>query len=193
MEHWYNFLPLVILMGATILLLVEERWQRLLIAFSALYFGEFLLLIQYLPFGMALAKLITGVVAAVILYISRSEISLESLETNRSTIVFKSVSLLFFWVVSFITAGGLVSLIPLNYETICAAMMVIFSGLLVLGMNNHPMKVTMGILILYAGFDLVYGAVESSILVNGLLAVTTLLIALVGVYISTAHVEEVDS
>lgn len=193
MEHWYNFLPLVILMGATILLLVEERWQRLLIAFSALYFGEFLLLIQYLPFGMALAKLITGVVAAVILYISRSEISLESLETNRSTIVFKSVSLLFFWVVSFITAGGLVSLIPLNYETICAAVMVIFSGLLVLGMNNHPMKVTMGILILYAGFDLVYGAVESSILVNGLLAVTTLLIALVGVYISTAHVEEVDS
>lgn len=193
MEHWYNILPLLLLMAATLLLLVEKNWQRIMIGFAGLYFAEFLLLIQYVAFSMALAKMITGIMAAVILYISRRDIPLEQLESDRPSLIFKVASLLFFWVVSFITAGGLISLMALNYETICAAMLVIFTGLLVLGMNNHPMKVTIGILIFYSGFGLLYGAVESSILVNGLLAVATLLIALVGVYISASRTDEVES
>lgn len=190
MQHWYNILPLIFLMASTYVLMTDNRWTRILAGFIGLYFGIFLLQIQYVPFGLAMAKLITGVMAAVILYVSRNEIKLDGQDKNPSIRIFKLTVLLFFWVVSFITAGGMTTLVPLNYETICGAVIIITAALIQLGMNNQPIKITFGILYLYAGFDLVYGSVESSILVNGLLAFTTLLVAFVGMYITTSQNEE---
>jgi len=72
------------------------------------------------------------------------------------------------------------------------ALIAIISGLMVLGTSRNALKVTMGILVLYAGFDILYTPLESSILINGLLALIIMLIALVGVYISTRHESEYE-
>lgn len=192
MQYWYNVIPLLIIMVSLFFLFTETHWQRVLAGFVGMYFGVFLLLIQTAPFSMALAKMITGFAAAAVLFISLKSIDLDGVEAIRPTRMFKIASMVFFWVVSFIIAGQLTSLIPVSYETICGALLIIMTSLLQLGMSNQPVKVSFGLLILYAGFDLIYGSVESSILVNGLLAITTLLIAFVSVYIVTSQ-HEVDS
>ena len=63
------------------------------------------------------------------------------------------------------------------------ALILIGMGLLHLGLSVHPMRVTLGLLITLAGFEVLYASLENSILVSGLLAVITLGLALTGSYL----------
>jgi hypothetical protein len=92
----------------------------------------------------------------------------------------------------FFIASSVIKFFPLNYETVAAALMAVSGGLLVLGISRNALRVTMGILVLYAGFDILYAPLESSILIHALLTLITMLIALVGVYISTRHESEYE-
>jgi hypothetical protein len=56
-------------------------------------------------------------------------------------------------------------------------------GLLQLGMTTHPLRVVLGLLTLLSGFEILYAAVEVSVLVTGLLALINLGMALVGSYL----------
>jgi hypothetical protein len=56
-------------------------------------------------------------------------------------------------------------------------------GLLHLGLTVHPLRITLGLLITLAGFEILYASLENSILVTGLLAVITLGLALTGSYL----------
>jgi hypothetical protein len=64
-------------------------------------------------------------------------------------------------------------------------------GLLHLGMTTRPFRVIIGLLTVLAGFEILYAAVESSVLVAGLLAAINLGLALLGSYfLSIAAPEE---
>jgi hypothetical protein len=56
-------------------------------------------------------------------------------------------------------------------------------GLLQLGLRSGFFRAALGLLTLFAGFEILYAAVESSTLVAGLLAVVNLGIALVASYL----------
>jgi hypothetical membrane protein len=62
-------------------------------------------------------------------------------------------------------------------------MLLVGMGLIHLGMTTRPLRVLLGLLTTLSGFELVYAAVENSVLVAGLLAVVTLGLALVGAYL----------
>jgi uncharacterized membrane protein HdeD (DUF308 family) len=72
-------------------------------------------------------------------------------------------------------------------EVTFAAMAIFTGGLLQLGMKGKPLSVIFGILTVLAGFELLYASVETSVLINGLLAAINLLIALVGSVIAEAN------
>jgi hypothetical protein len=61
-------------------------------------------------------------------------------------------------------------------------LLLISLGLLHLGITSDPFQVIIGLLTVLAGFEVLYAAVESSVLVTALLAVVNLGLALAGSY-----------
>jgi hypothetical protein len=69
---------------------------------------------------------------------------------------------------------------------IAGGLLLISTGLIHLGLTADILRVTIGLLTLIAGFEIIYAAVENSILVAGLLALTNLGLGLVGSYLLLA-------
>jgi hypothetical protein len=67
-----------------------------------------------------------------------------------------------------------------------ASLTLISMGLLNLGITSQPLPVSLGLLMILAGFEILYAAVEGSVLVAGLLAAVSLGLALTGAYLLTA-------
>ena len=66
-------------------------------------------------------------------------------------------------------------------------------GLLHLGVTDRILQVTIGLMTVLAGFEILYAAVESSTLVTALLAVINLGLALTGSYLMVAdNAEETE-
>jgi hypothetical protein len=61
--------------------------------------------------------------------------------------------------------------------------MLVGMGLLHLGMTQNPLRVVVGLLTVIAGFEVIYAAIETSVLVAGLLGVVNLGLALTGAYV----------
>ena len=59
-------------------------------------------------------------------------------------------------------------------------------GLLHLGLTAEALRVTLGLLTVMAGFELLYATVETSILLAGLLSIVNLGLALAGAYLMTS-------
>jgi hypothetical protein len=68
-------------------------------------------------------------------------------------------------------------------EVILGSLILIGNGLLQIGLTNRPFKVTLGLLTLLTGFEILYASLEVSALVAGLLAGVNLGIALVGAFL----------
>ena len=62
-------------------------------------------------------------------------------------------------------------------------MLLIGMGLLNVGLSSQTLTSILGLLSIFAGFEILYAAVEASTLVAGLLATINLGIALVGAYL----------
>jgi hypothetical protein len=87
------------------------------------------------------------------------------------------------WVLVFTLAPQVVALVPLPSSLVMGAILLIGMGLVQLGMTTRPLRVLVGLLTVLSGFELLYAAVERSVLVAGLLALVTLGLALVGAYL----------
>jgi hypothetical protein len=62
-----------------------------------------------------------------------------------------------------------------------------------LGLTTSPLRVILGLLTVLGGFEVIYAALEGSILVAGLLAAITLGLAMIGAYlISVSSLEEAE-
>ncbi len=192
MEHIFNLIPLILLISGGAVILTFEDLRLDLAGLGAVYLASFLLIVQSASPSLAITKLVTGLMAAGVVYVSRSDIPPEQGKTSLASRIFKVTALVLIWLVTFIISDNLKSVFPLNYETIAGALICISGGLIVLGTSRNAIRVTLGILVIYSGFDILYTPLENSILINGLLSLITMLIALVGVYISTRHESEYE-
>ena len=66
------------------------------------------------------------------------------------------------------------------------SLLLIGAGVVHLGVTSNLLRVTLGLLTMLTGFEILYAAVESSILVAGLLSVTSLGLGIVGSYLLIA-------
>jgi hypothetical protein len=129
-------------------------------------------------------------------------LALRNLHSNRinggvkpiSEIVFRLILAVMAGLFAFTGGARLVLWLPeISVEQAYGSMILIALGLLHLGLTNHPFRVVLGLLTVLSGFEILYAALESSILIAGLLALVTLGLAIICAYLLTAQtLEEVS-
>lgn len=181
-------LPALILVSISVLIsLISYDFRLIIIALGLMYVGIFILVLISWTLEMAVIKLIAGWISASVLGISifsNNNRNHYKIQYSSSEIVFR------------ISAAGLVGLLTISIspsvlaliigasnEQVLGAIILLGMGLLHLGLSSQPLNTIVGLLIFLGGFEILYSTIESSILVNGFLAIINLSIALVGAYL----------
>jgi hypothetical protein len=180
----------VVLISLSALVLLNSRdWRWMMGALAVMYLGVFLLVSQSWNFSLAVLKVVIGWMVSVVLGITQmgqthEKKGEENLPSGR---IFRTIASGLVFLVVFSIAPGFVSWLPeLSNEQAVGGMILIGMGLLQLGMTARPIRVVVGLLTILAGFEIIYAAVEASVLVAGLLGGINLGMALVGAYLMTA-------
>jgi hypothetical protein len=171
--------------------LLVRDWRWLIILLSAQYVGVFILTLQHWPLGMATVKIIAGWMSAAILGMTRSNLNDEENAENYGVHpqgrFFRLFAAGIVGLIAF-TAAPHVDSMMANAGTAVStgSLLLIGMGLLHLGVTDQILRVTIGLTTVLAGFEIIYAAVENSVLVAALLAIINLGLALVGSYLMIA-------
>jgi hypothetical protein len=172
-------------------ILINRDWRLSLGALALQYAAAFWLITRHLPFVMGSAKLITGwmVVAA----LGMTCLGLPSTEDEKNESVLPRgqwFRVILMCVIAFVSVGAtprIESMIPgLGWQVIAGSLLLIGAGVVHLGMTSDTLNVILGLLTMLSGFEILYAAIESSILVTGLLAVINLGLGIAGSYLLIA-------
>ena len=175
-------------------------WRFLLGMLALQYLAAFWLVTRHHPLAMGTAKLVTGwmVVAA----LGMTQISLPPRREEMESLDFRGhwFPMILIGIAALAAAGAsprIEAAIPgLGLQVIAGSILLIGSGLIHLSITADILRVVLGLLTMLTGFEIIYAAVESSILVAGMLAVTNLGLGLIGSYLliadssSDAKIEE---
>ncbi len=179
-----SMLAVIVLVMSSLFLLLSQNWRWSIVALAVQYLAVFALVIQVWPFGLAAVKLVAGWMAGAVLGASQPAAELvEDPQSSGSAFTFRFLVAVLVWILAFTTTPVIVALVPLPSSLVMGAIILIGMGLVHLGMTTRPLRVLLGLLTTLSGFELIYAAVENSVLVAGLLAVVTLGLALVGAYL----------
>jgi len=180
-------LPMILLVSLTgVGLLVSIDWRVSIGALALQYLGVFVFVAMSWPIEMAIVKLVAGWMASVVLALANAGIS-ERQSGGLGIISRRLFRLLAAGLVGLVIASAApriaVYMPAVAAEQFLGAGILIGLGLLHLGLTSGILHVILGLLTVLAGFEILYAAVESSVLVAGLLAVVNLGLALVGAYL----------
>jgi len=180
-------LPVVFLISLTgIILLVSPDWRVSIAALAVQYFGVFVLVVMSWLLEMAIVKLVTGWMVCAVLALAKAGSS-ESIIEEQGTVMNVLFRLLAAGLVGLVVASTvpriLVWVPEITIEQLLGGWVLIGLGLLHLGLTSSALRVTLGLLTVLAGFEILYAAVETSVLVAGLLAAVSLGLALAGAYL----------
>jgi len=183
-------LVILLLITSTGLILVRDwRWSIILLATQ--YLGMFLLTLQHWPLGMASVKLVAGWMSAAILGMTRSSFpSQEIVEQGfwpRGRLFRLFAAGMVLLIVSTLTPTVDTIMADAGYAVTGGSLILIGMGLLHLGITSYILRVVIGLMTVLSGFEIIYSAVEGSILVAALLATINLGLALVGAYLLIAQ------
>jgi hypothetical protein len=186
-----SWMAVGLMMGTSAAILINRDWRLSLGALAVQYLAAFWLVTRHLPFVMGSAKLISGwmVVAALgMTYLSLSNAEEEKQNPNLPRGQWFRLILLL--IVGLATAGAtprIEAAIPgLGLPVIAGSLLLMGAGAAHLSATSDTLNVVLSLLTILTGFEIIYAAVESSILVTGLLAVTNLGLGLTGSYLLTA-------
>ena len=183
----FSLQALLLLSLSALILLISYEWRLTISALGLMYVGIFVLVLESWTLEMAVVKLIAVWISASVLGISIFSENVRNrftIQSSFSEIVFR------------LSAAGLVGLVAISISTrvleliteatpeqVLGGVILIGMGLLHLGFSNQPLNTIVGLLMFFGGFEIFYSTIESSILVNGILAIINLSIALVGAYL----------
>jgi hypothetical protein len=180
-----------LMLATSTAILINRDWRLSLGALAVQYAAAFWLVTRHLPFVMGSAKLITGwmVVAA----LGMTRLGLPSAESEKEESILPSgqwFRVILMFVVGLVSIGAtprIESAIPgLGWQVVAGSLLLIGAGIVHLGLTSDTLNVIFGLLTMLTGFEIMYAAIESSILVTGLLAVTNLGLGIVGSYLLVA-------
>jgi hypothetical protein len=183
------WIAVFIVLGASISLLLIRDWRISLAILAFQYLGMFMLVNSNWPLGMSTASLVTGWMAAAILGMTQSGspdfAQQESSWPEGRAFRLFIAALVLIAVASF--APSLLRWLPgISLPVAYGGLILIGLGTLELGITVQPLRVTIGLLTVLCGFEILYASIENSILVAALLSVITLGLALVGAYLINA-------
>ena len=181
---------LLILITSTGLLIVQDwRWSIILLAVQ--YLGVFVLTLQHWPLGMAAVKLVAGWMSAAILGMTRSGLPAQAAGEQdiwpRGRLFRLSAAGIVLLMVSVGTPAVDTIMADAGYAVTGGSLLLIGMGLLHLGITSYILRVVIGLMTVLSGFEILYSAVEGSILVAAMLAAINLGLALVGAYLLIAQ------
>jgi hypothetical protein len=180
-------LPVVFLVSLTgIILLVSPDWRVSIAALAAQYIGVFVLVAMSWPLEMAIVKLVTGWMVCAVLALAKTGAPGRYIEEQSTimNVIFRLLAAGLVGLVVASTAPRISVWVPeITIEQLLGGWVLIGLGLLHLGLTSSGLRVILGLLTVLAGFEIIYAAVETSVLVAGLLAAVSLGLALVGAYL----------
>lgn len=185
MQNWINYPSIIFLLIGLFWLLLSDSRRSMVIAYAIVVIMVFTISVQFWTFGFALSKLLTALMAMLIIILNPSsgaEIEIESTRTGR---IFRATGLGFFLILIGITITPTSAFLNLKIDQTFPALSILLCGFLLLATTQEPFRVIIGLLTMLVGFEIIYGSVEQSLLVNGLLAAVFLFIAMVGAYLTT--------
>ncbi|MDD2921382.1 MAG: hypothetical protein PHQ36_03780 [Anaerolineales bacterium] len=179
----------ILLASATIL--TSRDWRMSLGALALQYLAAFWLIIRHLPFVMGSAKLIAGWMVVAVLGMTRLGLSNADEESEPfSMLRGRWFQFALIGIAAFVAAGStarIEAVIPgLGLQVIAGSLLLIGIGVAHLGVSSNLLHTILGLLTMLTGFEIIYSAIESSILVVGLLAIINLGLGLVGSYLLLA-------
>jgi len=180
-------LPMVFLVSLTgIILLVSPDWRVSIAALAVQYIGVFVLVVISWPLEMAIVKLVTGWMVCAVLALAKTGAPGRYIEEQSTimNVIFRLLAAGLVILVVASTAPRISVWVPeITIEQLLGGWVLIGLGLLHLGLTSSGLRVILGLLTVLAGFEIIYAAVETSVLVAGLLAAVSLGLALVGAYL----------
>lgn len=181
----------VLILATAAGLLIARDWRWSIILLAVQYFGMFILVLQHWPLGMGSVKVVAGWMSAAILGMTRSGITSLPLEEEnmwpRGRLFRLFAAGMVLLIVAAVTPGVDTIMADAGYAVTSGSLLLIGLGLLQLGITSRILSVVIGLMTVLSGFEILYSAVEGSVLVAGLLAVINLGLALVGAYLLLAE------
>lgn len=197
MSSFLSWAIILLIAITSIGILLTRDWRRLIIYLSAQYIGVFVLSLQHLPLSMATVKVIAGWMGAAILGMTRSNLDDEEITSGLPQGRFFRLIAAGVVILIAVTGAAIVdgTMADAGIVVSTGSLLLIGMGLLHLSVTDQVMRVTIGLMTVLAGFEILYAAVENAIAVAASLAVINLGLALVGSYLMiAAHaVEETES
>lgn len=196
MSPFLSWTVILLIAATSVGILLARDWRWLIVFLSVQYVGVFILTLQHWTLGMATVKVIAGWMGAAILGMTRSNMDEE--EITDSLPQGRSFRLVAAGVVGLIAASGAARVDAMMADAGLAvaggSLLLIGMGALHLSVTDQPMRVTIGLMTVLAGFEILYSAIETSVLVAALLAVINLGLTLAGSYLMIASsVRETES
>ena len=174
-------------------LLLSRDWRLELGLLGLQYVGVFWLTNQHWPISMAAIKLVTGWMAIATLGMTRLNLKEEDNSEKfwPQGWFFRLFAAGIVTIIVVTSAPRVEGIIPgIGLPVISGSLFLLGLGMLHLGMTAQPFRVILGLLTALSGFETLYAALESSVLVAAMLSVVNLGLALVGAYLLTARTPE---
>ncbi|MBI5352633.1 MAG: hypothetical protein HZB50_08370 [Chloroflexi bacterium] len=181
----------LIFVTATTMLIINRDWRISLGALALQYTAVFWLVTLHLPFVMGSAKLITGWMVVATMGMTRLGISTTDDDAEEFSLLHGGwYRLILMSIVALVTFGAttrIETIIPgMGLPVIAGGILLIGAGVVHLGVTSDLLRVILALLTVLSGFEILYAAVESSMLVAGFLSVVSLGMGLVGSYLLLA-------
>ena len=183
MIDWTSYIPLILAGIASLSLLWTNKWRFNIAAIAVQYLAVFWFVALVWPIGLASIKLIAGWMSAAMLgaSVTASERP-EAVQPVLSARIFRLIAGVFVLILAISAAPQAAEWIAAPLPAIICSLLLMGMGLLQLSSTVNALRVIIGLLTILSGFEIIYAAAVSSILVTGLLALVTLGLALAGAY-----------
>ncbi|HJS17873.1 MAG TPA: hypothetical protein VJ785_03945 [Anaerolineales bacterium] len=197
MAQTFAWIAVVLILITSTGLLIVRDWRWLMILLAVQYLGMFVLVLQHWPLGMASVKLVAGWMSTAILAMTRSGFPLQTLDEQstwpRGRLFRLFAAGIILLIVSVITPAVDTIMADAGYAVTGGSLLLVGMGLLHLGITSYILRVVIGLLTVLSGFEILYSAVEGSILVAALLAAINLGLAMAGAYLFLAQNTEQET
>ncbi len=184
-----GFIVLLLLLATSSALLMNRDWRWVLAALGLQYFLAFLLITPSWPLELAAVKLVAGWMAGAVLGLTRMNLPEQPIEDQKlpTSPVFLILSTTLVMVVVLGAAPALADWArQLSVNQAWGGLLLIGMGLLQVGLSGSSFRGIVGLLSLLCGFEILYAAVEASLLVAALLGILNLGVALAASYLLIA-------
>lgn len=175
-------------------LLLYRDWRWALSLLTAQYVGIAVLVAQHWPLGMAAVKLVTGWMTTAALAMTLTALPAEEhppeglWPQGRLFRLFLVGTILV--LAAAVTPRLQQAVSGIGAPVVAGSIILIGVGLLQLGTSSEVLRIILALLTVLGGFEVLYAALEGSILVAALLAVVNLGLGLVGAYLLNASSPE---